>query len=272
MALTATYSSTVSATRAVCQAGVITSFLSSVVLTSLTLALAPRPVHGAHPLITEDTGTQGKGGWQLEVNGERTRDRSDGAVTHGNQAAATLSHGAADRVDVQLTLPYLRQTTDGARVSGKLDLAIDVKWRFYENGPLSLGLKPGFTIPSGNDNEGLGAGRSTWGSLAILSYDREGWALHSHIGYRRNRNSTGHRESLKHISVAFWFKPSARLKLVSDHSLDTNPDGASATVLRQTVLGIIYSVAPNLDLDAGVRFGNAPSIERALLFGTTLRW
>ena len=53
---------------------------------------------GAHPLITEDTGTQGKGGWQLEINGERNKD--DGV--RGAQAAATLSYGFIDSADLQL--------------------------------------------------------------------------------------------------------------------------------------------------------------------------
>jgi Putative MetA-pathway of phenol degradation len=183
-----------------------------------------------------------------------------------------LSYGIVDSADLQLTLPYLRQKADDARASGKLDFAVDVKWRFYEDGPLSLGLKPGLTFPSGRDEEGLGTGRSTWGSLAILSYDREGWAFHSHIGYRHNRNKAGQRTSLRHISASFWMKPNESLKLVSDYSLDTNPDPSSDRTVRQTVLGFIYSVTPTLDLDVGARFGNTPAIHRALLFGTTLRW
>jgi hypothetical protein len=237
-----------------------------------TAALAAGAVHGAHPLITEDTGTQGAGGWQLEVNGERTRDRSDGVFTRGFQAAGTLSYGIVDRADLQLTLPYVRQKAEGERVSGKLDFAVDLKWRFYENGPLSLGLKPGLTFPGGRDEEGLGTGRSTWGSLAILSYDRERWAFHSHIGYRHNRNNADQRTSLRHISASLWIKPSERLKLVSDYSVDTNPDRSSDRLVRQTVLGFIYSVVPTFDLDLGVRFGNTPAIDRAVLFGTTLRW
>lgn len=239
---------------------------------AIALGLTPGAVHAVHPLITEDTGTQGKGKWQLELNAERTRDSQDGVVTRGFQPAATLSYGIVDNLDLQLTQGYLRQKTEGTTSSGRLDFAIDVKWRFYENGALSLGLKPGVTLPGGRDEEGLGAGRSTWGSLVILTYEREGWGFDSHIGYRRNRNNLGQRESLRHISAALWWKPTERMSLVLDHSLDTNPDPASERTLRQTVVGVIYSVTPKFDLDAGVRHGNAPAIDRAVLFGTTLRW
>ena len=49
------------------------------------------------------------------------------------------------------------------------------------------------------------------------------------------------------------------------------PDGSSRE-LRQTVLGVIYGVTQDVDLDAGIRRGNDPAIDRALLFGVTLRW
>ena len=53
-------------------------------------------------------------------------------------------------------------------------------------------------------------------------------------------------------------KPTQALKLVVDQSYDTNPDPSSNTTLRQTVLGIIYSMTPQFDLDAGLRRGNEP--------------
>ncbi len=223
----------------------------------------------AHPLLTEDTGTQGKGGRQVEVNAEWTRDDLGGVRVNGFQPAATLSYGFAESADVQYTVPYLRQRPGD---KGVLDAALDVKWRFFENGPLSLALKPGLTLPTGNDASSLGSGRVTWGSLLILSYDVEHWAFHSHAGYRRNRNTQGLRESLRHLSAAVWFKTSAALRLVADLSIDTDPDPASDRTIRQTVFGLIYSLSKDLDLDAGVRRGTEPAVDRALLCGLTYRW
>lgn len=120
---------------------------------SLVLAacvLAARGAHATHPLISEDTGTQGRGRWQLELNGERTRDRVDDATVQGKQAAAVLSYGFAENADLQAGLPYREDGTE----RGFGDASIDVKWRFYESGPLSLGLKPGVTLPTGRDERG----------------------------------------------------------------------------------------------------------------------
>ena len=104
--------------------------------------LAAGAAHAAHPLISEDTGTQGKDRWQLELNGERYRDRVEDETVNGKQAAAVLSYGFAASADLQLGLPY----RDDGTQRGVSDASIDVKWRFYESGPLSFGLKPGITL------------------------------------------------------------------------------------------------------------------------------
>ena len=232
------------------------------------LGVVAAPAFAAHPLITEDTGTQGKGGWQFELNGERHKDTVDGETARGKQANAVLSYGFAENADLQIGAPY----QDNGLERGEGDAAIDVKWRFKESGPLSLGLKPGITLPTGNDDRGLGAGRVTWGTLAIVSYDVEGAALHSHAGYRYSNNTQGLRKSLWHLSGSVWWKATAALKVVADLSYDTNPDRASDTLVRQWVAGFIYSVTKDLDLDAGYRRGNDPAIDRAWMAGVTLRW
>ena len=228
---------------------------------SILVLLAP-PAWAAHPLITEDTGTQVAGHWQLEVNAERQKD---GGRTRPVQWGDTLSYGFQDNAELQVGLPYVRGL-------GKGDLAIDVKWRFHQEGAMSLGLKPGITLPTGNEQRGLGTGKATAGTLLILSYEPQGWAFHTHAGYRYNRNSVGDRESLLHYSAALWLKPTDRLKLVADLSFDTNPDRTSNTSLRQNVFGFIYSVTKDFDVDAGYRRGNSPAIDRALMAGITLRW
>jgi len=232
------------------------------------LGLAAMPAFAAHPLITEDTGTQGKGGWQLEVNAERYKDTVDEETSRGKQAGAVLSFGVSERADLQVGLPY----QDNGLEKGKGDVAIDLKWRFHESGPLSLGLKPGVTLATGDEERGLGAGRATWGTLAIVSYDVEGAALHSHAGYRHNDNVHGLRKSLWHLSAALWWKATEALKVVGDLSYDTNPDPASDTLVRQWVFGLIYSLTKDIDLDVGYRRGNDPAIDRAYMAGITLRW
>ncbi len=250
---------------------VLASFLAC------TLLIATDSAGAAHPLLTEDTGTQGKGGFQLELMVDKTRDRPPGVTVREVQTAAVLSYGIMENVDLQFGLPYLRQHShdaSGRHVNrGPLDASLDLKWRFLEREALSLALKPGFTLPTGDADRGFGAGRPNWGTLLVLSHEPGPWAFHSHVGYRRNNNSAGQRKDLAHISAALTWRATDALKLVADVSADTNPDRTDRSSLRYAVLGMIYSLTPSLDLDAGIKHGHGrASADRAFLVGAAFRW
>jgi hypothetical protein len=237
------------------------------VLFALAILIASVPVaRAAHPLITEDTGTQGKGRWQLELFGEGGRDRANRARLQRYDAVA--SHGIAENADLQLGLPWLRQAD-----SGMGDASLDLKWRFFERGAFSLGLKPGMMLPTGDEQKGLGAGRTGWNTLFILSYEPGPFAFHTHAGYKRHRNAFGERESLTHFSGALVWKLVDSVKLVADYARDTQPDPAAGRSERHAVLGAIWSVTPDFDLDLGVKWGHGSAVlDRALLLGMALRW
>ena len=224
--------------------------------------------YGAHPLNTEDTGTQGKGHWQLELNGESNRDDVEGETLHGAQAAAVLSYGFAETADFQIGLPW----QDNGPERGVGDAIVAVKWRFWEKDALSFGVRGGLTLPTGDEEKGLGNGRTTWAALLIAQYEGERWIFLSHLGYRRNHNSVGDRESIGEISGALLFKATESLKLLVDASRTTNPDPESGEALRNVVVGFIWQATKDLDLDAGIRRGNDPAIDRAVMAGVTLRW
>jgi hypothetical protein len=226
-------------------------------------------VHAAHPLITEDTGTQGAGRWQLEANAEWARERPGHERFRSFLPAATLAYGFVESADLQFSIPWLREESAGERTHGSLDTAIELKWRFFEKGPWSLALMPGVILPTGRESPGFGAGRARWGSLLILSWEEERWAFHTHAGYLRNRNDHGERENLRHVSASVWLKPTSALKLVVDRSYDTSADPATRGTERQTIAGAIYSIGEDVDLDLGYRRGEA---DRAWLAGVTLRW
>lgn len=235
------------------------------VLFALALFIASVPVaRAAHPLITEDTGTQGKGHLQLEAFGEDGRERAGGARLE--RYDAVFSYGIAEHADLQLGLPRLRQAA-----SGWGDAALDLKWRFFEKDALSMGLKPGVTLPTGDEQRGLGAGHLGWGTLFILSYEPGPLALHAHAGYRRNRNELGERESLRQLAGAATYGLGA-VRLIADFARETNPiPGGGAA--RYTTLGAIWAVTSEFDLDAGWRTGRGgAAADDVFLFGATWRW
>lgn len=222
--------------------------------------------HAAHPLITEDTGTIGKGRWQLELFGEEGEAR--GTRVRLDQHDAVLSHGIGDALDLQLGVPWVR-----AQASGMGDATLDIKWRFLARGPLSLGLKPGILLPTGDEGKGLGAGRTGWQSLFIMTWEDGPVAFHAHAGYLRHRNTLGERSSLTQFSGAVAVQAAPEVKVIVDLSRNTNPDPAATQSERYLVFGAIWSVSKDFDFDLGFKVGSgSAALDQALLLGLTARW
>src|SRR5262245_57815680 len=150
----------------------------------------------AHPFITDDTGTQGAGGWQLELQGDFLRDkRTAGGVERKDKVdgyTSVLSYGLLDNLDVQVGVGYLnaRTTTSGTTVSdesGMSDSTLELKWRFYDKDDFSLGLKPVVVLPTGNEDRGLGSGRTSWGISLLATYEADPWTFLANVAYFRAR-------------------------------------------------------------------------------------
>ncbi len=238
----------------------------------------PAPLFAAHPLITEDTGTQGRGYFQLELTAEHAYEEEDGAREATVRTSAVLTYGALDNLDVLLTLPYRRissEAADGSRTvnQGRADVGLDIKWRFYQQGNLSVALKPGLTLPTGDETKNLGTGKSTRSLYLVTSYDAAPWEYHLHLGYLWNRNVLDQHESQRHISAAAGRKLGESLKLVADYGTDTPTSKASSLNTEFFILGAIYNLRKDLDLDFGAKWGlTPPETDFTWLGGITFRF
>lgn len=235
------------------------------------------PVEGAHPLITEDTGTQGQGRFQLELTTEHGYQDENYSAEHERLFTATLSYGARDDLDLIFTLPYQRVSTENNGAidthSGRSDAGFDAKWRFYENGAWSMALKPGLTFPTGDENVGLGSGRSGYSLYHVTSFEPKPWAFHLHLGYRHHRNWVDERSGIWHASFAGWRQFGDKLKIVADLGANTNTDKASHTETAFLILGMIYSWTSDFDFDLGIKKGlTNPETDYSLLGGVTFRF
>lgn len=238
----------------------------------------PAPLFAAHPLITEDTGTQGRGNFQLELTTEHAYEEEDGVRETTVRTNAVLTYGPLDNADVLLTLPHRRissEAEDGSRTvnQGQGDVGLDVKWRFYEKGNLSFALKPGLTMPTGDETKNLGAGRARRSVYLTTSYDAAPWEYHLHLGYIHNRNVLNQHESQRHVSVAVGRKLGDKLKLVADYGTDTPTSQASSLNTEFLVLGAIYNLRKGFDLDFGAKWGlTKPETDFTWLAGVTFRF
>lgn len=238
--------------------------------------------YAAHPLITDDTGTQGKGKFQLEINGETgyDKEKEEGVTIKetGGEVAAAFSYGALDNLDLVVGLPYQWNKTkeDGDTVSdedGISDMSFEAKWRFYDKDGLSLAVKPGITLPTGDDEKGLGTGKITYSLFFITTKEAEPWAFHLNIGYIRNENKSDEKQDIWHVSLASEMEAAKDLKLVANIGAEKNPDKTSSTDPAFILGGVIYSLTENIDIDFGVKFGlNKPETDLTLLAGTAIRF
>jgi hypothetical protein len=238
-----------------------TRLAAGLLLFCMTAAIDAR---AAHPLITEDTGTQGAERYQLEFFAEELEERAtrrDLEVYTG-----VLSYGIAETADVQVGVPLHRSGPDGVG-----DASLDLKWRFFERNALSFAFMPGITLPTGDERDGRGTGKTTWGSLIILSYAPGAIGVHAHAGFRRNENKLGQRESLRQLAAAATYRI-GDVRFVGELTRETNPVPGGGTV-RYTTIGAIWSMTRDIDLDIGWRNGNGNApVDEALLLGATVRW
>ncbi|MGZ6226220.1 MAG: transporter [Syntrophales bacterium] len=242
--------------------------------------------YAAHPLITDDAGTQGKGKFLFELNGQTGYEMEKSGVDTGTNASAksreteikaAFTYGVIDNVDVILTIPY-QWRTEGSDatapdVSGIEDVSVEVRWRFFEKDGLSFAIKPGITLPAGNTDKDLGTGRATGTLYFIATKDIDPWAFHLNLGYKRNENTVDEREDIWHASLAGEFKITKKLKLVADIGAERNTDKSSDTNPAFILGGFIYSIRENLDIDFGVKAGlNNAEADMTYLAGITLRF
>ena len=246
-------------------------------LLMLAAAWQPSAVFGAHPLITEDTGTQGKGNYQFELTAEFGHEKELGTEVDAWLWQAVLSYGLRDDLDVLVTLPYAREAvTENSEVTterGISDTDLSFKWRFFEDDKLSVALKAGVVFPTGDETKGLGAGKTNYNVNLITSYETGPWGYHIHLGYIRNRNVLDERSVIHHASLALTREIKDKWKLVLDLGNVTSADRAFDDDAAFLTFGAIYSLRENFDIDLGFRYGLSESeVDYTLLAGIAVRF
>ena len=238
----------------------------------------PATVWAAHPLVTDDAGTQGKGNFQLEVNGQYDHDKENGATTTGGQTAAALTYGVTDKIDLAVGIPYSWIQEDPSQSSsgenGFSDATVDVKVRLWEKDGLSFAIKPGLSFPTGDDDKGLGAGKIGYHFYVIGMKEAGAWTFLANLGYLRNETDLNNCEKdIWHVSFATIYAVDEHWKIVADVLADRNSDKDGKNDPVSGIIGVIYSPAKNIDLDLGVKAGLTDSAtDWSLLAGTTFRF
>jgi len=238
------------------------------------------PVSATHPLITDDTGTQGKGAVLIESNINYLKDNE----FRSSVIPLSITAGISKTMDVAVEFPYLwlrPSAATGQPQSGFSDVNFKFKHRFYERGKKdgdqeqterSLAYQVAFSQPTGREDLGLGAGTMRWNARLLGSAEWEDTEVSANLGYdsegkalRRGNLVFDYAVSLsvtaKYERPKPW-EPVVELAVVRVKGMDGYERFASA------LAGIIYEPSERYYIDAGVRVGlNERSEDYALLAG-----
>lgn len=247
----------------------LTAALSSI------LVLRAVPAFGAHPLLTDDTFTLGKGNAQIEASYQYNHNDDAGVKTQTSQPQVQITYGILDPLDAIVTVPYLyvrqtqgSETTDN---NGIGDITLALKWRFFgEKEGLQFAIKPYVTIPTGDEEKGHGYGREAYGIRLISTFDREAWCVNVNLGYLYNEyglqsNRDAYRPDIWYAGLSGQLRVLEKLWLVGETALGRNPDVTSDTPPAYILGGFIYEITKNIDLDVGYRHGlNRPAMDYSI--------
>ena len=250
-----------------------------------TLFLLPAVASAFQPLVTDDTGTQGAGGNQLEAAYNRTVDKTPDARVVTHEAPLVFTRGVSDTLDLYAGIGYQRIAPPAPEPveRGWGNPAVGAKWRFYENdaAKLSFALKPEIQFPVSKNKEarGLGTARTSYSVNLVMTQETGFGAVHANLVAERVRYAAdalnlAERRTLYRLSAAPVWDVAEGWKLALDAGLTTDPDPAARSRIGYVELGAIYSPGKDLDLAFGiirnVRDGAASTTEAT--FGLTWRF
>ena len=228
-----------------------------------TLFLLPAIASAFQPLVTDDTGTQGAAGNQVEAAYNRTVDKASGTKTVTEEVPLVFTRGVTDALDLYAGLGYQRIEPPAPETEerGWGNPAVGAKWRFYENeaAKLSFALKPEIQFPVSESREarGLGAARSSYSVNLILTQETGFGAVHANavaerVNYSDDALNSAERRTLYRLSVAPVWDVAEGWKLALDAGFTTNPDLAAKANMGYVEIGAIYSPSKDLDLALGI--------------------
>jgi hypothetical protein len=240
----------------------------------------PVTARAMHPLITDDTGTQGRGAVLVESNVNYLKDNEFRSTV----VPLALTAGITETMDAGVEIPYLLlrpSAVTGQTERGFGDVNFKIKHRFYEQErkdgeheqpESSLAYQIAYSQPSGNEEKGLGAGTARWSARLLGTTEWESTEINADLGYDSSgkalRRGNFFFDYAVFMSVAAKYErpkpwePVVELSVFRVKGVDGYERFASA------LAGIIYEPSERYYVDAGVRFGlNERSEDYVLLAG-----
>ena len=239
----------------------------------LALVFASGPTHAAHPLISEDTGTQGTGKFELELGTETSHVQGDRI----HELDPQLSFGARDDIDLIARPTYFwlhGAAADAAgRRSGFGTTGLDFKWRAIERAPWAFGVRAGADLPTSQG--GIGPHEGGGHIVAIATYEVEALMATANAAYSHLPQDVGFaaRRDIVRFSGGALARVGDAVRIAGDLVIAQSSEALDRTWPVVGIVGFIATLPWGFDVDAGVQVPinrGAPTTQ--WLVGATQRW
>jgi hypothetical protein len=228
--------------------------------------------HAAHPLISEDAGTQGRGRFELELGTSTTYDAGGRTFEFDPQ----LSYGVTDALDFIVRPSWFALSgdavTDNGRRHGFGDSLVDFKWRFATVERTSFAVRAGISAPTAQ--QGIpGNGGTAYHALMIATVNLPSLMITGDVGSLRVPSQPTTRRDQYRISAAAIYTMPAGVKWLVNAEAQSNADAERATWPAVLLAGMIVTATSFLDVDAGWQTRlNRAAPRQVVYLGATLRW
>ena len=227
-------------------------------LSLIAFLLATSHSWAYQPQVTDDTGTQGAGGNQLEFAWVHEHEET-GVTQRTNSFPFVYTRGISDTLDLAVGMPWVHSNASGSMQSDVGNPGIAIKWRFYdpENG-WSLAFKPEVLLPVSANKEAKGHGDhgTSYNATLILSRETSFGEFHVNAGagYYDDKSVGGSDANSYHLSIAPAWRLNDKTLLALDLGLDReDPDSGGADTSHYALVGLVYSPNEDLDIAAGLQ-------------------
>ena len=201
---------------------------SRAIAAGLIAALAPGLAWAGPPFLTDDPEPTDTGHW--EIYAPEFDAAGKGAAFDGS-FGAELNYGGAPNLQLTLGLPAAYGRDASGFHTGRGDLRVSAKYRFYhdEAAGLSIAAFPGVTLPTASG--GLGAGHVT-GLLPVwVQKDVGSWSVFGGGGYAINPGAGNRDFWTGGVAVTHTFSKRLLVGLEADRQgADTVTGGGSTSL------------------------------------------
>ncbi|HSB34397.1 MAG TPA: transporter [Nitrospirota bacterium] len=242
----------------------------------ISILLFPIAASAGHPLGIEDTATEGRGNFLLELTGDYLKSNEFKTT----KWTGIITAGTGEHTDVSLEVPYLllHQNLADQDVSGKGDLRLKTKGRIFENEvKQSMAYLVFIDLPTGDAAKGLGTNNVVWGVKLIDSQECRSCIFHVNLGYEVFGKNLKKAHFEENYAVTFGFAAGHRftnsLRVLTELAGEIRKENGRNLKPFTLLGGIVYDITRSWYVDLGARAGlNKDAEDYAVLAGTGWRF